>query len=68
MKSFKVLAALICAVLLLSVSAFASGKGESDSAGKEKVIWAAYGYLDEGRRIELKPILRQNIRSMKSNT
>ena len=38
MKSFKVLAVLICAVLLLSVSAFASGKGESDSADKKKII------------------------------
>ncbi len=54
MKSFKVLAALICAVLLLSVSAFAGGKGESDSAGKEKVIWAAYGYLDEGKADRIK--------------
>ena len=49
MKSFKVLAALICAVLVLSVSAFAGGKGEDAPAGKEKVIWAAYGYLDEGK-------------------
>lgn len=54
MKRCKFFVIMALIVLTAMMPVFAQGAKESASGAKEKVIWAAYGYLDEGKADRIK--------------